>query len=216
VSASCVSVIWSVLGRGSFSSDSGTTVRTSGAVRFKGFLPVVEPALVEPAVPALAAALELSTQCPVSLKHTGSVLLPADWPAGASPAAGGAEELVVPVVEAGGGDEGADEAVEPGVAAGADADCPAAGASWACAAGVAARTAAARAVARVAFRRPPGAAQVAKFAGLPIDPVVLRLTFICHGASVGRDSRLLRPAHLAQQSPCPCLRTPFAMAVADH
>jgi hypothetical protein len=73
--------------------------------------------LVEPAVPALAAALELSTQCPVNLKHTGSVLLPVDWPAPA--VAGGGVELVV---EAGADDEGSDEAVEPGVAAGADAD----------------------------------------------------------------------------------------------
>ena len=128
--------------------------------------------------------MELSTQCPVNLKHTGSFLLPVGaWPA----VAGAAPELVA---EAGADDEGACEAVEAGV----DADCPAAGASWAWAAGMAARiVAATAAVIRAApASRRPGATNVAKFAALPVD-LIVRLTFICHGASVGRNLKATTP-----------------------
>jgi hypothetical protein len=148
-------------------------------------------------------------------------LLPVDCPAGAwSAVAGAVPELVV---EAGPDEEGAGDAVEPGVDAGAD--CPAAGASWARTVGIAARmtpaTAAAtivalkrRARAGVAGAR-PGATKVPKFADLPVD-LILRLTFICHGASGRRNPRLLRPVELAQQSPYPWLGTHLAMPVANH
>src|SRR3954468_22945394 len=76
VCASCTSVTCSAFGSGSFSSCSGTTVLTSGAVRFS-FWPLA-PVLAL-ATPDLADALEASTQWPVSLKHTGSDLFPDAW-----------------------------------------------------------------------------------------------------------------------------------------
>src|SRR3569833_1936384 len=80
---SCTSWICSWFCRGSFSSCSGTTVLTSGAVRFS-FLPLVLAVLVAvPAAPALGGVLEVSTQWPVSLKHTGSGLAPPSVAAGA-------------------------------------------------------------------------------------------------------------------------------------
>src|ERR1700754_3407157 len=96
---SCTSVTWSEFGRGSLSSCSGTTVLTSGAVRFS-FLPLVLAVLV---APALGAPLEVSTQWPVSLKHTGSDLLPE------SVVAAGLE-LELGLLGAGAVEEGVDDA----------------------------------------------------------------------------------------------------------
>jgi hypothetical protein len=131
--------------------------------------------------------LELSTQWPVNLKHTGSFLLPAAWaawvlwPVAVSPVAGGVPELVL--LETGA--EGADDE------AGAAEDCPAVGASWPWAIGIVARIAAARAaVTAAAVKKPvfarsaalnrapgrPNATEVAKSGTLPIN-LVVRLTF---------------------------------------
>ncbi len=142
-----------------------------------------------------------------------------------SPAAGGVSDVLV-LLEAGADEVGAEE------------DCGAAvaGVFWPWAAGMAPRIAAATATpaAHVATawwrpmrvrakspaaagpaRRRPGGAKIAKSGRLPID-LFVRLTFICHGASGGRNPRLLRLAHLAQQSPCPCPGTHFAIYVAGH
>src|ERR1700761_3824248 len=76
--SSCTSWIWSGVCRGSFNSCSDTTVLTSGAGRLS-FLPLGVALADLPAaavLPPLAAVLGVSTQWPVSLKHTGSDLLP--------------------------------------------------------------------------------------------------------------------------------------------
>src|SRR4051794_16284785 len=125
---SCTSVTCSELGSGSFSSCSGTTVLTSGAVRFS-FLPL-GPVLAL-AAPDLAEVLEASTQWPVSLKHTGSDLLPEDWPLAVS------AELELELVDAPGAWVAVEGAGLDGV--GVDAGvCEPAGACWPRAAGSAA------------------------------------------------------------------------------